>query len=106
MENCLIVFVTFADRPQAEKCTEVLLRMRLIACANIVSEVHSRFHWQGSISNEKEILVIMKTRQALIDKLVKTIRKHHSYQVPEIIAVPIVAGASDYLEWIKEETSR
>jgi periplasmic divalent cation tolerance protein len=106
MENCLMVFVTFTDRSQAEKCIKVVLGERLIACANIVSEVHSRFHWQGSISNEEEILVIMKTRQELIDELVETIREHHSYQVPEIIAIPIVAGASDYLEWIKEETCR
>ncbi|MBD3384012.1 divalent cation tolerance protein CutA [candidate division KSB1 bacterium] len=106
MENFLLVFVTFADKPQAEKCIEVLLGARLIACANIVSEVHSRFHWQGSISNEAEILVIMKTRQKLIDELIKTVKENHSYQVPEIIALPIVAGAYDYMEWIKEETSR
>ncbi len=106
MEKFLLVLVTFPDRTEAEKCIEVVLGERLIACANITSEVHSQFHWQGSVSSEKEVLVLMKTRQKLVDELIKTIQAHHAYKVPEIIALPIVAGVSGYLEWIKEETSR
>ena len=105
MEPCLVVFVTCPDHKEAEKIVEKVLKARLIACGNIIPGMHSLFHWQGNISSEKEVLIIMKTQQKLLDELIKWIETEHSYSVPEIIALPIVGGAGDYLNWIKEETS-
>ncbi len=105
MESCLVVFVTCPNQQEAEKIVDKVLKARLIACGNIIPGMHSLFHWQGNISSEKEVLIIMKTRQKLLAELVKWIETEHSYSVPEIIALPIVGGARDYLNWIKEETS-
>ncbi len=97
----LIVFVTASNREEAVKIVRVLLEERLIACGNIVDSVSSLFWWEGEIEEEKEVLVIMKSREKLFKKLSKRVTELHSYDVPEILALPIVDGSSSYLEWLK-----
>ena len=96
----MIVFMTTANKKEAEKIARNLLKQRLIACANIVGSISSLFWWEDKISRENEFLVLMKTSADLFEKLAATIRQIHSYEVPEIIAVPITKGEQSYLEWL------
>lgn len=97
----LIVFMTASNREEAMKIVRTLLEERLIACGNIVDSVSSLFWWKGEIEEEKEVLVIMKSNEKLFKKLPKRVKELHSYDVPEILALPIVDGSSSYLEWLK-----
>ena len=98
----MAVFITAKDRAQAKTISDQLLDKKLIACANIVEGVESVFRWQGKIDQAKETLIILKSKQSLFKEIVKTVKAHHSYEVPEIIALPIVEGNPDYLKWIDE----
>lgn len=96
----VIVLVTAASKQEAENITQHLLKERLIACANITGPVFSLFHWSGRIEKSKEYLVFMKSRMGLFDKLTETVKALHSYEVPEIVALPIVKGSEAYLGWL------
>jgi periplasmic divalent cation tolerance protein len=97
----LIVLMTASNREEAVKIVHTLLEEKLIACGNIVDSVSSLFWWKGKIEEEKEVLVIMKSNEKLFKKLSKRVMELHSYDVPEILALPIVDGSSSYLEWLK-----
>ena len=98
----LIVFMTASNREEAMKIVRTLLEERLIACGNIVDSVSSLFWWKGEIEEEKEVLVIMKSNEKLFKKLPKRVKELHSYDVPEILALPVVEGSQAYLEWMKD----
>lgn len=98
----IVVFVTAKDLSEAKRISQKLLEEKLIACANIVEGVKSFFWWQGKIDNAEEVLLILKTQENLFKKIVKTVKSVHSYEVPEVIALPIVDGNPDYLRWIDE----
>ncbi len=102
--NFVVVLVTTVDRVEAEKIVQALLDEKLIACANIVNPVTSFFQWRGKIDCSQECLVVMKSRLDLFEQLVKVVKGLHSYELPEVIAVPILAGSSDFLAWIKKNT--
>jgi len=96
----IIVLVTTSSKEEAEKIALTLLNERLIACANIISPVHSLFWWQGKIDEAGEHIVLMKTRKDLFEKLSERVKTFHSYEIPEIIAIPIVEGFKPYIEWL------
>jgi len=98
----IIVLVTTSSREEAEKIAKTLLEERLVACANIIGPVHSLFWWQGKIDTAQEHLILMKTRKDLFSKLSERVKALHSYQIPEIIAVPIVKGFKPYMEWLED----
>ena len=98
----LIVFVTTANKVEAEKISRTLLEERLIACANIVNPVASFFHWKGKVDCADECLVIMKSRLDLFAALEERVKALHSYEVPEILALQIVEGSADYLAWMRD----
>ena len=100
----IVVFITTANKREAERISRVLLDARLIACANIIGGIDSIFWWKGKKEKAREYLLIGKTRKELFNKLVKVVRKNHSYEVPEIIAIPIIAGHKPYLDWITNST--
>ena len=100
----IVVFITTANKKEAERISRVLLDARLIACANIIGGVDSRFWWKGKKEKAREFLLIAKTRKSSFSKLVKAVRKNHSYEVPEIIAMPIISGHKPYLDWIANST--
>lgn len=104
MTDCVVVFVTAANRQEAEKIGRELVDQRLAACANLVSEVTSIFRWQGNIDTEQEVLMVLKTRAAQFPAVVERVKALHSYEVPEIIALPILDGSQSYLDWIKAST--
>jgi len=74
-----------------------------VACVNIVPEVSSLFWWQDKLDSAQESLLIIKTRALLLDQIVTLVKEIHSYEVPEIIALPVIGGNQDYLEWIDKE---
>lgn len=97
-----VVFVTAASREEADRIGRTVVEERLAACANIVTPVASTYWWQGKVERARESLLVLKTRQELVDALQRRIRGLHSYTVPEVIAVEIVGGNPDYLRWIDE----
>ena len=98
----IMVFVTAKDKPQAQKIANELLKDRLAACVNIIRDVRSFFWWQGKIDEAGEVLLVIKTKKALLKKVVLKVKALHSYDVPEVIALPVVGGNYDYLKWIDE----
>jgi periplasmic divalent cation tolerance protein len=99
----IVVFVT-APAEEALQMARTLVEERLVACVNIVPGLRSIYWWQGKVEDEPEVLCIMKTQTSLFEALRDRVRELHSYEVEEIIAVPIVAGNPPYLDWIKENT--
>jgi periplasmic divalent cation tolerance protein len=95
---------TFSGRKEAGRVVDMLLKNRLIACANIIPAVESRYWWKGRIEKGKEALVVIKTRKSLVGKVIAEIKKNHSYTVSEVIELPILKGNKDYLKWIEEVT--
>jgi periplasmic divalent cation tolerance protein len=96
----IIVIVTTVSIEEAETIVQRLLEARLIACANIVGLVNSHFRWSGKIEKAEEYLILMKSRRDLFEKLSETVKALHSYEVPEILALPIVEGSKAYLGWL------
>ena len=96
----IIVLVTAKDKKEAGKIAKGLLEAKLIACANIVEGVQSLFWWQGKIDSSKEVLLVLKTKKILFKKVAVKVKSLHSYQTPEIIALPVIAGSKDYLQWL------
>jgi periplasmic divalent cation tolerance protein len=96
-----IVVMTASNKKEAVKIVRTLLEERLIACANIIDPVHSLFWWQGKIDEETEVLAIMKSHESLFKKLSEKVLELHSYDVPEILALPIADGSRSYLDWMK-----
>jgi len=102
--KCIIVFITVDSQETAQKIANKLLTERKVACANILPKVESHYWWQGKIESANELLLIVKTRAALLDELIALVKQIHPYAVPEIIALPIIGGNEDYLKWIDKET--
>jgi len=103
MENYyIVVLVTTKDKSEAEEIAQTLLEEKLIACANIISPIASLFHWKGNIEKAEECLVVMKSRMDLFGRIAERTKGLHTYEVPEVLALPIVAGSEAYLSWIDE----
>ena len=101
MSHYLLVIVTISTKKEASKIVRCLLEERLIACANIIGPISSLFWWKDKIDEVTEFLVLMKSHSKLFDKLSKRVKKIHSYEVPEILALPILKGLPSYLNWLK-----
>jgi len=99
-EENVVIFITAGTDEEARKVAEVLLKRRKAACVNIVPGVSSFFWWQGKLDSAQENLLLVKTKASLVNEIVSLVREVHSYDVPEVIALPIVGGNQDYLEWI------
>jgi len=100
----IVVFVTCGSEEEAVKISNALVEERLAACVNLISPVRSIYRWEEKIWDEKEWLLIIKTQRKRFDELEKKVKSLHSYSVPEIIALPIIAGSSSYLDWLAEMT--
>jgi len=104
MSAHVIVFITTGSATEAQNIAHVLIEERLAACVNIIPSVTSVYRWQDQVQDDQEVLLIIKTAAKMLEKLAARVKQLHSYQVPEIIALPIVAGAQDYLHWLDEQT--
>lgn len=101
----IVILITAKDKKEAEKISRGLLEAKLIACANIVDGVRSLFRWQGKIDSSKEVLLILKTKKNLFRKVAAKVKSLHSYQTPEIIALPVIIGSEEYLKWLNSSVA-
>ena len=97
----IIIFVTAASGEEALSIGRTIVKEKLAACANQISPAQSVFHWQGELCEEEEVLLVLKSRRDLLDRVIGRVKELHSYEVPEIIAMPIVGGSEDYIQWIE-----
>jgi periplasmic divalent cation tolerance protein len=105
MSKHIIVFVTASSFEEGEKIVTTLVNEKLAACGNIIKGLTSIFVWKNKLCKDDEVLLILKTMQDKFEELSKRVKELHSYEVPEIIAMPIVEGSKAYLDWIAVSTT-
>ncbi len=97
-----VVLVTVKNRREAKGIARVLIEKRLAACVNIINNIESLFRWQGKIDSALETMLIIKTKRVKVLKVIKAVKAMHSYDLPEIISLPVSSGFKPYLNWINE----
>jgi uncharacterized protein involved in tolerance to divalent cations len=102
MTDFLVVYITVESTEEGDRLARALVEEKLAACVNRIGGVRSTYAWKGEIETEEEQLLIVKTSAAAFDQLEHRVRELHSYEVPEIIAVPVVRGNRAYLKWMAE----
>src|SRR5262245_43426109 len=103
--DAIVVFLTAANGEEAARMAEMLVGARLAACVQIMPPMESVYRWQGNIERQSEVLLIAKTIRSRFAELEREVLALHSYETPEIIALPILAGSRRYLEWLDENVS-
>ena len=98
----IVVLVTTSSVAEAQSIGRALVEGRVAACVNIVPGLRSLFRWQGAIEEQEEVLMLVKSRGECFPSILEVVKRLHSYTVPEVIALPILSGSSDYLAWIDE----
>ena len=104
MSNEVIVVLVTCPPDQAQAIADALVEERVAACVNIVTNLQSVYRWKGSVQREGETLLITKTTRDRFDALKDLVLKHHRYEIPEVIALPVGPGHAPYLEWVVEST--
>ena len=100
----VVALSTAPDAEQAERMGRALVEERLIACVNLVPAVTSIYRWNGAVQAEAEVLLVMKTRAALVPRLKERLARLHPYQVPELVVTAVVDGLDPYCRWVRDET--
>ena len=98
----IVIFITAANKKEAHRLAQQLIKHKLAACVNIADKIESFFWWQGKVDRAKEALLIIKSKKSRLTKIIKLVKSMHSYEVPEVIALPIISGDKPYLDWIDE----
>jgi len=106
MSDAIVVFITAPNYDEASRLANLLVDERLAACVQILPQMESVYRWQGKIERQQEILLIVKSVVAKFDELEKRIREAHSYDTPEIVALPINRGSQPYLEWLSASINK
>ncbi|MEN6375904.1 MAG: divalent-cation tolerance protein CutA [Smithella sp.] len=104
MSSCIQVTTTTATKEEAQKIARHLVEQKVAACVQIAGPITSTYRWKGKVETAEEWLCLIKTRENLYQELEKVIISLHSYETPEIVAVPIVQGSREYLSWLENET--
>ena len=104
MTDYIVVLVTASSEEEGEKIAQALVEEKLAACVNVLPAMKSIYRWKGEIASEKEVLLLAKTKDRLFERLKRRVLEIHSYEVPEIIALPVLAGFEPYLGWASKET--
>ena len=99
----IVILITSPSNEESQRIAELLLSQRQAACVNIISGVESRFWWQGKLESARESLLVIKTESSHLEEIITAVKQVHSYEVPEIIALPVIGGNADYLDWIQNE---
>ena len=102
--DLVLALSTAPDARQAERIARALVEERLIACANLVPGLVSVYRWEGAVQAEPEVMLVMKTRRALVPRLKERLPELHSYQVPELVVAPLVDGLAPYCRWVRDST--
>ncbi len=103
--NAIVVFITTANRAEAESLARILVERKLAACVQILPEIISVYRWQNQVQQDAEVLLLVKTVREKFEALESTVRANHSYEVPEILAVPAAEVSATYLNWLLENTA-
>jgi len=103
-ENFAVILVTASEIDLARRLAKAALEGKLVACANIVPTIESHYWWEGKLEISEEVLIIFKTRQEHISELERVVRKIHTYDTPEFVALPLTAGSRKYLAWLADNT--
>ena len=98
----IVIFITVCDKKEAKLIAGRLVENKLVACVNIIDKIESLFWWKGKVDQAKEVLLIAKSKKEKLGKIIKLVKLSHSYEVPEIIALPIIGGYKPYLKWIND----
>jgi len=106
MEEYIQVFTTVGKKEDAEKIARALVEKRLAGCVQIIGPIVSTYWWKNNIETAEEWLCFIKSKKNLYNELEKAIKEIHPYETPEIIAVPIISGSKDYLEWLGNELKK
>ena len=102
----IVVLITAGSGDEGQTIADELTKQRKAACVSVIRNVQSFFWWEGKIDTAQEVLLVAKTRSTELGGLIELVKELHSYDVPEIIALPIVGGNQDYLDWIESETKK
>lgn len=102
----IVVLVTIGSEEEAVRISRALVEEQLVACANIVPKIRSVFRWEGSIQEEMESLIIMKSQESRMEEICHKVKELHSYDVPEVISLPIISGLPAYLRWVCATTDK
>ncbi|PKL18812.1 MAG: divalent-cation tolerance protein CutA [Spirochaetae bacterium HGW-Spirochaetae-5] len=103
MTECM-VYITTNSMEEAEIIGRNLVSRKLAACVNIINNMKSIYHWEGKIETGEEVIMIAKTKKALVNELIENVKTLHSYDCPCIVAIPIIDGNQDFIKWIRDET--
>ncbi len=98
-----IVYITTSRKEESKKIANALLRDKLVGCVNIIPTIESVYLWKGNIEEDSESLLIAKTKVSNVASIIKKVKEIHSYDIPCILAIPIIQGSEDYLEWLESE---
>jgi periplasmic divalent cation tolerance protein len=104
-DQAILVFMTAANGEEAARLADMLVAAHLAACVQILPEMESVYRWQGKVERQAEILLIAKTTLARFDELEREVRALHSYETPEIVAIPVAAGSGPYLKWLSDSVT-
>ena len=104
MSDYMVIFITTSSIDEAKKLGRTLVEEKLVACSNILSPVHSIYQWKGKLCEDEEVMIVLKTKRDLFRQIELRVKELHSYDVPEIIAIPIIEGSEDYLSWVESGT--
>jgi len=105
MPEPIVVIVTCPNRAEADEIARQLVEDRLVACVNVAGRIYSFFRWEGDVARETEYMLLMKTTRDRFERLAERVKELHSYDVPEVIALPIIAGNDEYLDWVRRSTA-
>jgi periplasmic divalent cation tolerance protein len=105
MDDVIVVLTNLPDRAAALKLAQELVAQRLAACVNVLAECASVYRWKGEVESAPEVPVLIKTRAGRYAEVEAAIRRLHPHELPEIVAVPVVRGLEEYLDWVAGETT-
>ncbi|MEI7589906.1 MAG: divalent-cation tolerance protein CutA [Deltaproteobacteria bacterium] len=104
MTHYIMIITTVATKQEAQKIAQILLTEKLAACVQIIGPIESAYCWDGENINDTEWLCQIKSKMSLFEQISECIKSNHSYKIPEIIALPIIAGSREYFDWLDKET--
>ena len=102
MTDKVVVFVTCGSAEEGRRIARALVEERLAACVNVSAPIRSLYRWEGRVCDDQEVLLVIKSSRLLFDRLRRTVEKLHSYQVPEVICLPVIDGSPNYLNWLAD----
>jgi periplasmic divalent cation tolerance protein len=103
--NIYLIYITAGDIEEAKVIGKALVSERLAACVNIIDNINSMYWWEGEIQDDRETIVIAKTRDSLVPELIEKVKSMHSYDCPCVVSLPIADGNKGFLEWVENETT-